>query len=229
MPAFTRNWLTAQGRAPVPPAAGLIDRVAMGVLHAGLLLWVFLPDARLAGVVLLAGGAMHLWRLAGWRGLAVVREPLLLILHAGYLWLVVGIALLGLSLLSGAVPPAAGIHALTSGAFGSMILAVMTRATLGHTGRVLHANGATVAIYLLVTLAALLRVVAAWPGAAAMDLLGVAAAAWIAAFGTVHRAVRADAAWAACRLNWARVHRRLCLPRCLLKEGASSLGQQTTR
>ena len=75
-----------------------------------------------------------------WRGVATLEEPLLLILHVGYLWLVAGVALLGLSLVSDAVPTAAAVHALTAGAMGTMILAVMTRATLGHTGRVLRAD-----------------------------------------------------------------------------------------
>jgi uncharacterized protein involved in response to NO len=127
-------------------------------------------------------GALHLWRLARWQGQATVREPLLLILHVGYLWLGAGTALLGASTVWDRVPVAAGIHALTTGAFGTMILSVMTRATLGHTGRTLHADGATTAVYGLVTLAGVLRVAAAWPGSWTMVLLEAAAAAWVAAF-----------------------------------------------
>ena len=104
-------------------------------------------------------------------------------LHLGYLWLVAGVALLGLSLLCPAAPQAAALHALTVGAFGTMMLAVMTRATLGHTGRHLHADGATVAIYLLVGIAGILRIMAAWPSATSYDLLVAAAVCWIAAFG----------------------------------------------
>ncbi len=182
VPAFTRNRLAAHGKTRRPAEMGWFDRVALGVLHASLLCWVFATESVLVGAALVAGGVLHLWRLARWEGHATVREPLLLILHIGYLWLGAGTALLGLSTLSDAVPAAAGIHALTSGAFGTMILAVMTRATLGHTGRALHADGATMAVYVLVTLAALLRVVAAWPGVWTMALLETAAAAWVAAF-----------------------------------------------
>jgi uncharacterized protein involved in response to NO len=182
IPAFTRNWLAAHGNARQPAAMGRLDRIALGLLHASLLCWVLVTDSALVGAALVAAGALHLWRLVRWQGHATVREPLLLILHVGYLWLAAGTALLGLSTLSDVVPAAAGIHALTTGAFGTMILAVMTRASLGHTGRALHADGATVAIYILVTLAAVLRVVAAWPGVWTMALLEPAAAAWVAAF-----------------------------------------------
>jgi uncharacterized protein involved in response to NO len=183
VPAFTRNWLNARGLSPVPPPADMLDRVALGVLHAGMIAWTFLPDWRPVGVLLLAAAALNLARLARWRGLATLDEPLLLVLHVGYLWLVAGVALLGLSLLTDAVPYAAAVHALTAGTMGTMILAVMTRATLGHTGRVLRADVATLVIYALVSVAAVLRVVAAWVTEGQMDLLEVAAVAWIAAFG----------------------------------------------
>jgi uncharacterized protein involved in response to NO len=113
---------------------------------------------------------------------ATLAEPLLLILHVGYLWLVAGVALLGLSLITDAVPAAAAVHALTAGAMGTMILSVMTRATLGHTGRALHADAATIAIYALVTVAAVLRVAAAWAIDAQAGLLEASGLTWVAAF-----------------------------------------------
>ncbi|HEY7578016.1 MAG TPA: NnrS family protein [Acetobacteraceae bacterium] len=183
VPAFTRNWLNARGLSPVPPPADMLDRVSLGVLHAGMIAWTFLPDWRPVGVLLLIAAALNLARLARWRGYATLDEPLLLVLHVGYLWLVTGVALLGLSLLTDAVPSAAAVHALTAGTMGTMILAVMTRATLGHTGRVLRADVATLVIYALVSVAAVLRVVAAWVTQGQMDLLEVAVVAWVGAFG----------------------------------------------
>ncbi len=183
IPAFTRNWLTARGATSLPAPVGPIDRLALGTLHASLLVWSLRPDAPWVGVLLLLGAAANLARLVRWRGAATLTEPLLSVLHLGYLWLVAGVALLGLSLLSPAIPFAAAVHALTVGAFGTMLLAVMTRATLGHTGRGLHADGVTLAIYGLVTAAGVLRVVAAWPSAMAFHGLLVAALCWIAAFG----------------------------------------------
>jgi uncharacterized protein involved in response to NO len=92
------------------------------------------------GIVLLAAAGLNAARLVRWRGVATLPEPMLLVLHVGLLWLVAGVALLGLSLLTNSVPPAAAVHALTAGAMGTMTLAVMTRAILGHTGRALHAD-----------------------------------------------------------------------------------------
>lgn len=182
IPTFTRNWLSAHGITPVPPPADMLDRIALGTLHAAMLLWAFLPGWRPLGVLLLIAAALHCVRLVRWRGVATASEPLLLVLHIGYLWLVIGVTLLGLSMLTDAVPVAGAVHALTAGAMGTMIVAVMTRATLGHTGRGLHANTATGLIYALVSAAAMLRIIAAWTIDAQMDLLQAATLGWVAAF-----------------------------------------------
>jgi uncharacterized protein involved in response to NO len=182
VPAFTRNWLNARGIKPVPPSADLLDRIALGVLHAGMIAWTFLPSWLPVGALLLIAAVLNLIRLARWRGIATLEEPLLLVLHIGYLWLVIGVALLGLSLITDAVPPAAAVHALTAGAMGTMILAVMTRATLGHTGRVLRADRVTMLIYALASASAVVRIVAAWVGEGQMGLYEVASLAWVGAF-----------------------------------------------
>ena len=144
--------------------------------------WVFLPDWRPLGVLLLVAAALNLARLARWRGVATLEEPLLLVLHVGYLWLVVGVALLGLSLISDAVPPAAAVHALTAGAMGTMTLAVMTRATLGHTGRVLRADEATMVIYALVSVVGDVAHRGGLGGRWADGPVGGRRLAWVAAF-----------------------------------------------
>jgi uncharacterized protein involved in response to NO len=180
VPAFTRNWLVQQGDAAAPGGHGYVDRAALAALHIGLVIWTFLPDAPALGTLLLVAAALNLWRLARWRGGATLAEPLLFVLHVGYLWLVAGIALLGLSLLLPAVPTSAAVHALTGGAVGTMMLAVMTRATRGHTGRTLHADARTIAMFALVTAAALARVAATWTGG--LTLLVAAGLLWAAAF-----------------------------------------------
>jgi uncharacterized protein involved in response to NO len=182
VPAFTRNWFTARGALSLPASAGLLDRIALGTLHAGMLAWTLLPDWQPLGVWLLLAAVFNAARLASWRGFATVTEPLLLILHVGYLWLVAGVTLLGLSLLIDAIPLAAAVHALTAGAMGTMILAVMTRATLGHTGRALHADTTTITIFALVNAAAVLRIVAVWAVDAQDDFLEVSGLAWVGAF-----------------------------------------------
>ena len=74
------------------------------------------------------------------------------------------------------------LHALTAGAMGTMILAVMTRATLGHTHRELTADWGTLAVYVLVTLATGTRIVAPFLGTDYVLVLSLAGVAWIAAF-----------------------------------------------
>jgi uncharacterized protein involved in response to NO len=182
VPSFTRNWLVNREDANLPAPHGWVDRVALCTLHPGLLGWAFFPTVRAVGPLLLLGAVFNLWRLLRWRGSATIAEPLLLILHIGYAWVVLGAAMLGLAMLDPDLPQSAAIHALTAGAIGTMTLAVMTRATRGHTGRVLSADSATVAVYLLVNIAALVRVVAAFGGAWTMSLLVASAILWIGAF-----------------------------------------------
>lgn len=96
--------------------------------------------------------------------------------------MVLGTALLGASLLSNSVPEAAAIHAYTAGAIGTMILAVMSRVSLGHTGRPLEADRGTTTIYLAITLAAVIRVAAPFAHGFYLTLLEVSALLWIASF-----------------------------------------------
>lgn len=183
VPAFTRSWLMRRGAQRVPPAAGILDRAALGVLHAALLAWVLAPDTRPVGVALMCGAAVNLGRLARWRTPATRAEPLLLVLHVGYAWLVIGAAALGVATWSPTFPLSAAIHALTVGAIGTMTLAVMTRATRGHTGWPLAADRPTTLIYVLVVLATVARITAAFAVQRRTDWLIGAAVLWIGAFG----------------------------------------------
>jgi uncharacterized protein involved in response to NO len=178
VPSFTRNWLAKNQGAAMPAPFGPVDVAALVATLAALAAWVTAPAAELTSWLALAAGAALALRLARWRGLATVREPLLFVLHLGYGWLAVGMLLLG----ARGLPAASATHALTAGAVGTMTLAVMTRATLGHTGRPLTADAPTIVIYALVTLGAVLRVVAPLADAHALALTSAAGAAWSAAF-----------------------------------------------
>jgi uncharacterized protein involved in response to NO len=159
VPSFTNNWMQKQGvggRRPTQPA--LFDLAVIAVTAAALLAWIAWPESPVPGLLLIVAGLLQAMRLARWGGLRTVRDPIVFILHVGYAWIPAGLILLGTSLIGGAIPTSAAIHALTAGAMGTMILAVMTRASLGHTGRVLQAALPTVFLYLLVTIGALLRV-----------------------------------------------------------------------
>ncbi|MCE3256100.1 MAG: NnrS [Nitrobacter vulgaris] len=182
VPSFTRNWLVKKNAPRLPPEHGHIDSLALVTLHAGMIGWAIFPEIWPFGWLLLLGAALNLWRLGRWRGMAARAEPLLTVLHTGYLWVIVGAALLGVSMLTDHVPQAAAIHALTAGAIGTMTLGVMTRVSLGHTGRALTADRITALIYLLVVLAAIARV-AAWDSGASAMLIEVSAALWIGSFG----------------------------------------------
>ncbi|MGH8227176.1 MAG: NnrS family protein, partial [Steroidobacteraceae bacterium] len=182
VPSFTRNWLVARGAARRPAVHDLVDRVGLAVLHAGLIGWALLPVSHALGAVLIAAAALTLYRLARWRGMATLSEPLLAVLHVGYGWVMVGVALLGASMLGAAVPLAAAVHALTAGAIGTMVLAVMTRVSLGHTGRALRADRVTGPIYGLVCLAAAVRIVAGVAGKDFLPLIELSAALWVASF-----------------------------------------------
>ncbi len=159
IPSFTRNWLMKQGmREGLPGQPTRYDLVTIALTAGSLLAWVVAPDSRAAGAMLIVAGLFQVVRLARWKGLRAVRDPLVAILHIGYLWVPAGLLLLGASRLDERIPSSGAVHALTAGAMATMILAVMTRATLGHTGRELRASAATIAIYALVTIGALLRV-----------------------------------------------------------------------
>jgi len=183
VPSFTRNWMKARRLAPEPALFGVVDRIALGLTAVGASFWVAAPQAPATGVALTLAGAAHLLRLGRWRGWRAVAEPLVWILHLGYLWLGAGLLLLGVAVLDpGLIPRTAGVHALTAGAIGVMTLAVMTRATRGHTGRPLSAGTATTAIYLAVNAAALLRVAAPFTGSQQPLVLSVSGLVWSMAF-----------------------------------------------
>jgi uncharacterized protein involved in response to NO len=111
-----------------------------------------------------------------------MREPIVLVLHLGYAWLCIALLLLGGSVFIGALPQSAALHALTAGAIGTMTMAVMTRASLGHTGRAIVADRFVVTAYAAVTVGAVLRVAAPLTGDWYTHVLGCGGALWSAAF-----------------------------------------------
>lgn len=194
IPSFTRNWMAKKGiKSGLPTQPGRFDIIVIGATALALLAWITGPAGMPIAVVLLAAAALQAVRLARWRGHRTFSDPLVAILHIGYCWIPIGLALLGLSLID-MVARSAAIHALTAGAMATMILAVMTRASLGHTARELKANWATTLIFLLVTVGAALRLTAsldfvdftlgieaaalAWGGALLMFLIAYGPILW---------------------------------------------------
>ena len=183
VPSFTRNWLTKQWvKTDLPGQPSRYDIATVAATAASLFAWLVAPLSEAAGVLLVVAGLLQAVRLARWRGLRAWHDPLVLILHIGYFWVPAGLLLLGASLLGAAIPASAAIHALTAGAMATMILAVMTRATLGHTGRELVAGPPTILLYGLVTIGAMLRVAASLGVIDYGIGLDVAGIAWVGAF-----------------------------------------------
>lgn len=181
IPSFTHNWLARQGPGRMPVAFAAFDAFCLAAAAVALLIWTLWPEHAAAGGLLIMAGLLHAARLSRWAGERTFSDRLVLVLHAGYAFVPFGFLLVGAAALwPGAVPKSAGIHAWTAGAVGLMTTAVMTRASLGHTGQALRASPATQAIYALVLLSAVTRIAAAFGGA--VVLLHVSALAWIAAF-----------------------------------------------
>lgn len=182
VPAFTRTWLAGRGIGAQPAAFGLVDRAALSAGFAALAVWTVAPSSLPVAALALLAAALHAVRLARWCGRYTGAEPLVWILHVGYAWLPLGFALLAASHWWPVLPQSAALHAFTAGAMGTMPLAVMTRATLGHTGRPLHAGAGTVAIYLLVLLAAIARILGPLAPELYIPAIAVGGTAWMAAF-----------------------------------------------
>lgn len=181
IPSFTRNWLIRRepGRLPVP--FGRFDIACITLSSAALALWVVMPEEAPTGVTLVSAAALNVVRLCRWAGDRSFSDRLVLVLHVGYAFVPLGFLLAGLSAF-GITAPSAGIHAWTAGAFGIMTLAVMSRASLGHTGRPLVASSALQAVYAFAFIAALARLGSIMAPNHISLLLAVAAMAWAAAF-----------------------------------------------
>jgi uncharacterized protein involved in response to NO len=161
IPSFTRNWLARQNPGRLPSRFGTFDLVVVGVSAGALSAWVCIQDGPLIGIALGLAGVLNLVRLGRWAGERTLADRLVLILHVGYLFVPLGFLL---------------------AAAGTMTVAVMTRASLGHTGQPLVASWQTQAIYAAVVLAALARICAAIEPLRNDALLHLAAGAWATAF-----------------------------------------------
>lgn len=161
IPSFTRNWLARENPGRMPESFNRFDAASMFLAVVSLIVWTALPAWWATGVLMLAAALAQGVRLARWAGERTLREPLVLVLHVSYLFIPLGLALAGLSiLLPDAVPAAAGLHALGAGAVGTMIMSVMMRASLGHTGHPLRMDGPSRLLFVLLLLAVACRICA---------------------------------------------------------------------
>ncbi|MFI5301795.1 MAG: NnrS family protein [Polyangiales bacterium] len=178
IPMFTANALRLPARDD--RGVGTAGFFATAVVA---LLQLFSGAERIAGVVAIVAGALHAVRLSRWRTTATRGLPIVWVLHAGYAWIAIGLVLQGLAVYFPSWPRSAPTHALTVGALSTLILGMMSRVSLGHTGRMLAVARPVVAAYVLLSLAALVRAVGpiVLPRAYALEV-NVAGALWTAAF-----------------------------------------------
>lgn len=183
VPAFTGNALRASGIPAELRSVPAIERLVLLSMLAVLLCDVLLPDSLVTAAVVAIAALLQFWRLAGWQGWRTTKQPIIWVLHLAYLWLPLGLALKAAWLAGRFDWSVHWLHALGAGAAGMMIVAVMTRAALGHTGRPLKVNGLIAVAYGMLALAVFVRVFGPTllPFGYSSVVL-VAAVLWIAAF-----------------------------------------------
>lgn len=179
--SFTRNWLAKRGPGPLPVAFGRFDGLCLAAAAMALLFWTLRPEGLPAALLLALAAVLHALRLARWRGMATWRSPLLLMLHVAYGFVPLGLAATAAAAADWIGAPA-GMHLLGIGAIGGMTLAVMMRASLGHTGRPLEAGPILSAGFACLAAAALARVLLASADIGGLDGYSLAALFWTLAF-----------------------------------------------
>jgi uncharacterized protein involved in response to NO len=182
-PAFTGNALRARDAAVTVRSSPLVEAAVIALTAGFVLADIAAPFSKVTGAIAAAAALAHLIRLSGWRGLRSWREPIVWILHAGYAWLPIGLALKAVFVLAGTGWAAHWQHALGAGAAATMIMAVMTRASLGHTGRPLRVSRLIIIAYAVLLVAVFLRVF----GASVLQLqyastITIAGVLWVLAF-----------------------------------------------
>ena len=184
-PTFTREFMAERNMTGLPEVFSRIDGLVIVLVLVGVMSWIAQPESHWTGIILLVSGVASLVRVFRWGGWRTWQEPLVLILHVGYGWVGLFLIVLGAAILGIGFSSENAVHLLTTGAMGTMTLAVMTRASLGHTGRPRHADRLTVAIYLLVNIGALLRIFAPnspTPTTLTYAMLGLSALGWSGAY-----------------------------------------------
>jgi uncharacterized protein involved in response to NO len=182
VPSFTGNWLAKRESGRMPSSFGVTDQVALVITGAALATWVTFPASVPTGILGILAGAMNLVRLARWAGWRTLAEPLVAILHIGYLFVPVGFFLTAAAALwPETVPMATAQHAWMAGAFSIMTIAVMTRTSLGHSGMPLKADMKISMIYVLLISASVLRIIYGF-SPATFILVEIAGLCWILGF-----------------------------------------------
>lgn len=183
VPSFTRNWLAKENPGRLPHPFARFDLWAMVLSGIALMAWVIFPDSAMTGLMMLGAAALQAFRMTRWAGDRTARSAIVLVLHVAYGFIPLGFVLAGLApFYPQMILPAAGLHAFAVGAIGLMTLAVMQRATLGHTGHRLAAGPLGATLFVAIALSALLRIALALDQTQSEILLWSSGILWIAGF-----------------------------------------------
>lgn len=172
IPTFMEGWAAANTVSARFPRRPWLEWGALVAIAAFTLAALIAPQGELTGMLALLAGALNLARLAQWQGWRAWADPLLLVLHLGYGWVGVGLALHA----AAALPATTVLHGLAAGAIGTWALALMSRASLGHTGRALKSPWWMVPAYAAVIVGAVLRLLDGVAAPAALPALYAASA-----------------------------------------------------
>lgn len=181
-PAFTKGWLRQHGQDE--NAVRMIPALDKAVLFSMILVLASMITGwhMFTGILAIAAGGLMLIRLANWRGWLVRKEPLLWVLHLSILWIPIALFLLAGTLLGG-WPSNAWSHAAGTGAISCLILGVIARVSLGHTGRPLNLPKGMIFAFVAIQIAAVVRVLTAFDVIPWYPGIGTSALLWMLAFG----------------------------------------------
>lgn len=190
-PVFTGNALREKGRGEQAPFNLELEMLAVGVVLLLAALDLAGAPSRWIGLAALACALVHAFRTARWKGWRLPDVPLVFVMHLGFAWLIFAFVLKAVAELTGLVPETAWVHAFTVGSLGLMMLGLMTRVSLRHTGRPLVVPGAMKLAYAMMFAAALIRLAATVHGlgdravALAAVLWGLTFAIYFLRFGAI--------------------------------------------
>ncbi|NIZ63481.1 short-chain dehydrogenase [Sedimentitalea sp. CY04] len=179
IPSFTRNWLVKNNPGPLPTPMNSFDKLCLVSAAVALLLWVGAPEWLGSRGTLVVAASLHFARLLRWQGLRARTNMLLLMLHIAYAFTPLGLLLLAVD------QTVSGLHILGIGAIGGMTLAVMIRATMGHTGRELASTWDLSLAFIILILAAVVRSALVNIAPDPMTVLWTGAILWTVAYGLV--------------------------------------------
>ena len=182
IPSFTRNWLVKGGGTKLPAPFDRLDTISLALLLGALVSWTTSPDGWPTAIASALAASAQGHRLFRWQGWRTVDEPILVVLHLAYAFIPIGLSAVAAGALGWLSAPSA-LHLLTVGVIGNMTFAVMTRASLAHTGRLVSASTATSLAYLGLLVAAVVRPFAEIIPEAYDLLLPISGGCWIASFG----------------------------------------------